>query len=63
MKKPCTSLPLNDDDENAVLDLSDEIICLRCYQEELWYLVAKEKLLYKQIHCLPGKLAHERVDL
>ena len=25
MKKPCTSLPLNDDDENAVLDLSDEI--------------------------------------
>ena len=25
MKKTCTSLPLNDDDENAVLDLSDEI--------------------------------------
>ena len=30
----------NDDDENAVLDLSNEIICLRCYQEELWYLIA-----------------------
>ena len=56
-------MPLNDDDENAVLDLSDEIIRLRCYQEELWYLVAWEKLLYKQIHRLPGKLAHERVDL
>ena len=25
MKKPYTSLPLNDDDESAVLDLSDEI--------------------------------------
>ena len=56
-------MPLNDDDENAVLDLSDEIVCLRCYQEELWYLIAEEKLLYKQIHRLRSKLAHERVNL
>ena len=40
MKKTCTSLPLNDDDEYAVLDLSDKIVRLSCYQEELWYLIA-----------------------
>ena len=56
-------MPLNDDDGNAMLDLSDEIVRLRCYQEDLWYLIAEEKLLYKHIHRLPGKLAHERVNL